>query len=55
MEELKQAPPSSFAPELAGVLNAQGYRIIDDQGKPFAEIWLRKWCPRRQSPRVPRA
>jgi len=50
VEELKQAPPSSFAPALAGVLNSQGYRIIDDQGKPFAEIWLRKSVPASAKP-----
>ena len=38
------------ARDLAGVLNAQGYRIIDDQGKPFAEIWLRKSVPASAKP-----
>jgi hypothetical protein len=50
VEELKQAPPSSIAPDLAKVLSAQGYRIIDDQGKPIAEIWLRKSVPASARP-----
>jgi hypothetical protein len=50
VEELKQAPPSSLAPDVARVLNGHGYRIIDDQGKPFAEIWLRKSVPASARP-----
>jgi hypothetical protein len=26
-------------------LSATGYRVIDDQGKPFADLWLRKAIP----------
>jgi hypothetical protein len=50
VEELKQAPPSSIAPEIASALNSQGYRIVDAQGKPFAEIWLRKSIPATAKP-----
>jgi hypothetical protein len=50
VEELKQAPPPSFAPPISGVLESRGYRIIDDQGKPFAEIWLRKAVPASANP-----
>src|SRR5215831_4866324 len=42
VEALKQAPPSSIAPEVQSALSAEGVRIQDDQGHPFAEIWLRK-------------
>ncbi len=42
IEELKQAPPSAISPEIAPSLNAQGYRIVDGKGKPFADLWLRK-------------
>jgi hypothetical protein len=54
VEELKQAPPSSISPEIAGVLNPQGYRIIDGQGKPLAELWLRKSIPAAARPAGPK-
>ncbi len=50
VEELKQAPPSSIAPEIAPALIAQGYRIVDGQGKPFADLWLRKSIPATSKP-----
>ena len=31
-------------------MNAQGYRIVDGQGKPFADIWLRKSIPASSKP-----
>ena len=53
VEALKQAPPSSISPEITAVLNAQGYRVVDGQGKPFAEIWLRKAVPASAKPAGP--
>ncbi len=48
--ELKQAPPSSIAPAIAATLNPSGYRVTDADGKPFAEIWLRKSIPASAKP-----
>ena len=53
VESLKQAPPSSISPEIVAVLNTQGYRVMDDQGKPFADIWLRKSVPASAKPAGP--
>lgn len=50
VQELKQPPPSSVAPEVAKELNPEGYRIIDGEGKPFAEIWLRRTIPASEKP-----
>ena len=50
VEELKQAPPSSISPEIAPALIAQGYRIVDGQGRPFADLWLRKSIPATSKP-----
>lgn len=50
VEELKNAPPSSIAPEIAPALVAQGYRIMDGQGKAFADLWLRKLIPAKSQP-----
>jgi hypothetical protein len=50
VQELKQAPPHTVSPEIAKVLNSEGYRVLDGEGKPFAEIWLRKDVPARAKP-----
>lgn len=50
VEAIKDAPPAGVAPEIAASLNGQGYRITDDQGKPLAEIWLRKAIPAKSRP-----
>ncbi|MDR3620359.1 MAG: hypothetical protein P4L85_13495 [Paludisphaera borealis] len=50
VEPIKDAPPAGVAPEIASGLNGQGYRVTDDQGKPFAEIWLRKAIPAKAKP-----
>lgn len=50
VESLKTGPPSAVAPEIAATLRPDGYRILDDQGKPFAEVWLRKSIPATEKP-----
>jgi hypothetical protein len=50
VEAIKDGPPAGVAPEIASALNGQGYRITDDQGKPFGEIWLRKAVPTTAKP-----
>jgi hypothetical protein len=54
VEELKQAPPGSVAPEISATLNPAGYRIVDGQGQPLAEIWLRKAIPALAKPAGPK-
>jgi hypothetical protein len=50
VEELKSGPPPAIAPEITPALIAQGYRIVDGEGKPFAELWLRKSVPASSKP-----
>jgi len=50
---LKQAPPSSVSPEISAVLNPEGFRVLDGEGKPFADIWLRKTIPATTRPAGP--
>ena len=50
----KQAPPSALAPEIQGALDGQAYRIQDDKGEPFAEIWLRQATPGSEKPAGPK-
>jgi len=35
-------------------LNSNGYRVVDAQGKPFAEFWLRKAVPASAKPAGPK-
>jgi hypothetical protein len=42
IEVLKEAPPAALSAACKAVLNPEGYRISDGQGKPIADLWLRK-------------
>jgi hypothetical protein len=50
----KQAPPSKLAPEILKVIDGQGYRIQDEKGEPYAEIWLRQATPGSEKPAGPK-
>jgi len=50
VEALKEAPPSALAGPVRDALSAQGYRIVDGQGKAYADVWLRKTVPASQKP-----
>ncbi len=39
------APPEELAPEMAAVLVPEGYKVVDDQGQVYAELWFRKDSP----------
>jgi hypothetical protein len=53
IEVLKQGPPAALAGAIKEVIGAQGYRIVDDQGKSYAELWLRKAVPATAKPAGP--
>jgi hypothetical protein len=53
IEVLKEGPPAALAAEIKGVIGATGYRIVDDQGKSYAEFWLRKAVPATAKPSGP--
>jgi hypothetical protein len=54
VSELKQPPPESIAAPIRNDLSGQGYRIQDDQGRTFADIWLRKAIPGSEKPGEPK-
>jgi hypothetical protein len=54
VEVLKEAPPSGISDPVKGVLESQGYRVLDDQGKPYADVWLRKGTPASSKPAGPK-
>jgi hypothetical protein len=51
---LKQPPPESVATPIRNDLSGQGYRIQDDQGRTFADFWLRKAIPSSEKPSEPK-
>jgi hypothetical protein len=53
IEPLKQAPPASIAPAVRDALRTEGYKVLDDKGKTYAEIWLRKAVPASEKPSGP--
>lgn len=55
IEPLKQGPPEGFAAAIKAELSVEGYRILTGDGKPFAEIWLRKAIPASAKPNGPQA
>jgi len=53
VEALKEGPPAALAGEFKEALSASGYRVVDDQGKSYAEFWLRKAVPATKKPAGP--
>jgi hypothetical protein len=51
---LKEAPPATVAAAVRADLDAEGYRIQDDQGQTLAEVWLRKAIPGSDKPSGPK-
>jgi hypothetical protein len=54
VEVLKEPPPGSIAAPIRNDLSGQGFRLQDDKGGAFAEIWLRKAIPSSEKPGEPR-
>lgn len=54
IESLKEGPPGSLSGAIKESVGTQGYRVVDDQGKSFAEVWLRKEVPATGKPAGPR-
>ncbi len=54
VEALKEAPPKALGAAICGVLNAHGYRILDESGHPFMDVWLRKAIPSSAKPAGPK-
>jgi len=50
IEALKEPPPSTLSAAVRDVLSGEGYRVVDDQGNPYAEVWLRKAVPVAEKP-----
>jgi hypothetical protein len=53
VEVLKEGPPAALAGEFKEALGGSGYRVVDDQGKSYAEFWLRRTVPATKRPAGP--
>jgi hypothetical protein len=48
--EATGAPPSDIPAALQSDLDSQGVRVLNDQGAPLCEVWLRKSLPANPNP-----
>jgi hypothetical protein len=54
IETFQDALPAALAGPVRAVLAPQGYRVLDGEGKVYAEIWLRKAIPASEAPAGPK-
>jgi hypothetical protein len=53
IEVIKEGPPAALAGVIKDALNTQGFRVVDDQGKTYADFWLCKAIPTKSKPAGP--
>jgi len=53
LEKMNDVPPAGLASAIKGTLEASGHRVLDAQGKPLVDIWLRKAIPASGKPSGP--
>lgn len=54
LEKLNEAPPPELASNVKATLETNGYRVLDLEGKPFADVWLRQATPASAKPSGPK-
>ncbi|WP_165253160.1 hypothetical protein [Paludisphaera soli] len=54
LEKLADAPPAELAPAIKETLQAGGHRVLDGQGAPLVDVWLRKATPASGAPDGPK-
>jgi hypothetical protein len=54
VEPIDTPAPSTVPSAFAEALEPKGYKILDAEGKPFVEIWLRKEIPATGKPAGPK-
>jgi len=54
VESLKEGAPTGLSAAVKGGLGDQGDRILDAQGKPYADLWVRKAIPASTKPAGPK-
>ena len=54
VEALNEPPPASLAGPIKEALDTRGYRVLDGEGKPYLDFWLRKAVPASSKPAGPK-
>jgi len=54
LEKRNEGPPAGLSAGVKGTLGAGGHRVVDSQGKPLADLWLRKGIPASGKPAGPK-
>lgn len=54
LEPLSDGPPAELAPAVREALRKDGLRVLDGQGRPFAELWIRQAIPAAGKPAGPK-
>src|SRR5688572_7618968 len=52
LSPLKEAAPESVSAKVREAILAEGIRVLDANGKPFADLWLRSSVPLRSGKEV---
>ena len=53
VERLAEAPPANLADPIKATLGESGFRVLDGDGKPFVDLWVRKAAPATAKPSGP--
>lgn len=53
VEVLAEAPPEAIAAPVREALQQEGLRVLDADGKPVVDLWIRKAVPAREAPGGP--
>lgn len=51
---MKEAPPAALSAAIRAEMNGEGYKVVNDSGKIYAEFWLRKSTPATEKPGGPK-
>lgn len=53
VEPLKEAAPKELSKAIRETLSPNGFRVVDDRGKPVIDVWVRKTVPVAAKPTGP--
>ncbi len=53
VEPLSEGPPAALAEAIRLTLGSHGYRVVDGDGKPYVDLWLREGAPATAAPSGP--
>jgi hypothetical protein len=54
IEAHKEPPPATLGAAVRSSLTGEGFKVVDGQGKTYAELWFRKAVPASEKPGAPK-